>query len=210
MSFWDQQFSAPGFKYGTAPNAFVHDQAWRLSPGSTVLVPGDGEGRNGVWLAGQGHHVTSADGSSVGLAKTRALAEERGVSIDTVQVDLTTWVPAPESVDGVVLTYVHLPSAVRATVHHHLLSALRVGGTLILEAFHPDQLTRTSGGPKDVTMLFTLDMLRGDVRGVGGAPFEELFAWEGAVQLDEGPGHRGEAMVTRFVVRRLPAGTQAS
>ena len=39
-----------------------------------VLVPGDGEGRNGVWLAQQGHSVTSVDASAVGLQKARDLA----------------------------------------------------------------------------------------------------------------------------------------
>ena len=33
---------------------------------------------NGVWLAGQGHHVLALDASAVGLTKARALADERG------------------------------------------------------------------------------------------------------------------------------------
>lgn len=69
MTFWDQAFDIPGYKYGTAPNAFVREQAARLRPGGRVLVPGDGEGRNGVWLAAQGHEVLSVDGSAVGLPR---------------------------------------------------------------------------------------------------------------------------------------------
>ena len=84
MNFWDQNFSAPGYKYGTAPNAFLADQATRLQVPSDVLLPGDGEGRNGVWLAQQGHHVTAVDSSRVGLDKAKALAQERGVNISTV------------------------------------------------------------------------------------------------------------------------------
>lgn len=87
MNFWDQNFSAAGYKYGTAPNAFLVWQAQRLAPASDVLVPGDGEGRNGVWLAQQGHRVTAMDGSTVGLQKTQALAAERGVDITTVHGD---------------------------------------------------------------------------------------------------------------------------
>ncbi len=56
MNFWDQRFAEPGYKYGLAPNAFMQQAVARLAPGSQVLVPGDGEGRNGVWLAQQGHH----------------------------------------------------------------------------------------------------------------------------------------------------------
>ncbi|WEE75558.1 TPMT family class I SAM-dependent methyltransferase [Comamonas testosteroni] len=78
MDFWDQQFSVEGYKYGTAPNAFLQSEAHRIAPSSKVLVPGDGEGRNSVWLAQQGHQVTALDVSSVGLQKAKALAVEGG------------------------------------------------------------------------------------------------------------------------------------
>jgi hypothetical protein len=203
MSFWDLQFSAPGFKYGTAPNAFLREQASRLPPDSAVLVPGDGEGRNGVWLAEQGHRVTTVDSATVGLAKARALAAERGVAIETVHADLTEWAPMEASVDALALIYLHFPQTVRAAVHTKLLAALRIGGVVILEAFHPSQLGRTSGGPKDVTMLYTLDQLRADLAAVPDAAFEELLAWEGETRLDEGPGHHGDAQVTRLVAKRI-------
>lgn len=203
MSFWDQQFSAPGFKYGTAPNAFLQEQAVLLSPHSRVLVPGDGEGRNGVWLAQQGHAVTTIDSSVVGLAKSRTLAAERGVLLDTVEADLTQWSPGAAQFDAVVSIYLHLPPAVRSTIHHALWSSLRTGGLVLLEGFHPRQLTFASGGPKDPAMLFTLDMLRADLASVPGATFEELLAWEGDTILNEGPGHQGPAVVTRLVARRL-------
>lgn len=206
MSFWDEQFSAPGFKYGTAPNAFLREQAPRLQRGSTVLVPGDGEGRNGIWLAEQGHRVTAVDGSATGLAKARALAGERAVSIETVHADLAEWAPAAATVDALVLVYVHFPPEVRAAIHRKLLHGLRIGGLLILEAFHPNQLGRTSGGPKDLAMLYTLELLRADLAAVPGAAFEELLAWEGETRLDEGSGHHGEAHVTRLVVRRIETG----
>ena len=65
MTFWDQAFDSPHYKYGTEPNAFVREQARRLPPAARVLVPGDGEGRNGVWLAAQGHEVLSVDASAL-------------------------------------------------------------------------------------------------------------------------------------------------
>jgi len=197
MNFWDQNFSVAGFKYGSAPNAFLVEQAQRLKPGADVLVPGDGEGRNGVWLAQQGHRVTAMDGSTVGLQKAQALAAERGVTIGTVLGDLADWTPAPAAFDAVVLTFVHLPPAIRAGAHMRLVAALRPGGWLILEAFHPLQLPLTSGGPKDPAMLYTLDLLRGDFAGL-----MEVMAWQGATMLDEGPGHQGSAQVVRWIGRR--------
>lgn len=198
MNFWDQNFSVAGFKYGTAPNAFLVEQTHRLPSGSDVLVPGDGEGRNGVWLAQQGHRVTAMDGSAVGLQKAQALATERGVAFQTVLGDLAIWAPAPASFDAVVLTFVHLPPAIRANAHRRLAAALRPGGLLILEAFHPLQLKHSSGGPKDLAMLYTPDMLREDFTGL-----VEVFAWHGETELDEGPGHQGLAQVVRWIGRSL-------
>ena len=80
MQFWDQQFSAPGYKYGTRPNAFLMEQSHRLTSRSDVLLPGDGEGRNSVWLAASGHHVTALDSSVVGLKKASELAAINKVS----------------------------------------------------------------------------------------------------------------------------------
>ena len=195
--FWDQNFSAAGFKYGTNPNAFLEQQANRLPAAADVLVPGDGEGRNGVWLAQQGHHVTAMDGSSVGLDKAQALARERGVTITTVLGDLADWAPAPGAFDAVVLIYVHLPPAIRERAHRRLAAGLRPGGWLLLECFHPEQLPRTSGGPKDVAMLYTPELLTADFAGL----LEPVMAWDGEAPLSEGPGHQGLARVTRWVGR---------
>ena len=106
-------------------------------------------------------------------------------------------------IEALVLIYVHFPPIVRATIHRKLLSGLRPGGLLILEAFHPNQLGHASGGPKDLTMLYTLELLRSDLASVPDAVFEELTAWEGETRLDEGPGHCGDAQVTRLVARRI-------
>lgn len=74
---------------------------------------------------------------------------------------------------------------------------------MILKAFHPGQLGRTIGGPKDATMLCTLEQLRADLAAVPDAAFEGLLAWEGETRLDEWPAHHGEAQVTRLVARRI-------
>ena len=201
MNFWDQNYTIAGYKYGTAANAFLAAHAHLLPAAADVLVPGDGEGRNGVWLAQQGHRVTSVDSSAVGLQKAQALAAARGVSLTTELADLANWTPPPASVDAVVLTFVHLPSAIRASAHRRLASALRPGGWLLLEAFHPLQLGHRSGGPKTPDMLYTVPMLRDDFAG----RLSETLAWEGEVLLDEGPGHQGLAHVTRWIGRASPA-----
>jgi SAM-dependent methyltransferase len=199
--FWNQKFGDTTYQYGVQPNVFLTEQAGLISKGGRVLVPGDGEGRNGVWLAEQGHVVTSVDCSDVGLAKARKLAAQRRVRLETLDADLTDWTPEPASMDAVVLTYVHLPSAVRPRAHQAMIKALKPGGHLILEAFHPSQVGLSSGGPKDVDMLYTAACLRADAQASGVAG-QELTALEGRVTLDEGPFHQGPAQVTRWVWRR--------
>ncbi len=196
MNFWDQQFSTAEYKYGTRPNAFLVAQAFRLKPTSQILVPGDGEGRNSVWLAQQGHLVVAVDVSSVGLDKARSLAQDRRVPLRTILADLADWSPEPGSADAVVLTYVHLPPSIRQAAHRRLVKALRPNGLLILEAFHPSQLQYASGGPKDSDLLYDMATVRSDF-----SDLEELFALETLTDLDEGPGHRGPAHVTRWVGR---------
>ncbi len=202
MNFWDQQFSTLEFKYGTQPNAFLRDQSSRLSPGSDILLPGDGEGRNSVWLAQQGHRVTALDSSAVGLKKAQKLAAEQGVLIDVLLADLENWEPEPQSVDAVVLTYVHLPAGLRTKTHRRLSQALRPGGWFILEAFHPNQLSFQSGGPKQEAMLYTKEMIRADLASDIGLVVNEVMAWEGEVLLDEGLGHQGRAYLTRYIGKR--------
>ena len=202
MNFWDERFAGPTFKYGTEPNAFLREQAARLPPASRVLVPGDGEGRNGVWLARQGHAVTAVDASAVGLAKARSLADQAGVPLTTVLADLADWAPEPGAWDAVVLVYTHLPSTIRAAAHRRLATGLAPGGWLILEAFHPAQLQHGSGGPRDPDMLCTPALLEADFASL----LTPVMSWHGETVLDEGPGHQGLAHVTRWVGRRLVQG----
>ena len=200
MNFWDQRFAEPGYKYGLEPNAFLRDQASRLSPASAVLVPGDGEGRNGVWLAEQGHAVKAVDSSAVGLQKEGELAARRGVAYTGELADLSDWAPEAASLDAVALIYTHLPSAIRQSVHRRLAQGLKPGGWLILEAFHPAQLQHASGGPKDAGMLYMPEQLSADFDGL----LSSVLAWQGKITLSEGPGHQGLAHVTRWVGQRPP------
>ena len=58
---WERRFSAPGYVFGTEPNAFLKSQAHVLKAGQNALTLADGEGRNGVWLAEQGLDVLAVD-----------------------------------------------------------------------------------------------------------------------------------------------------
>jgi len=163
----------------------------RHSPISTS----SGRGNQGVYLAGLGLEVTSVDLSSIGLSKAQALAASRQLRIQTIQADLESYPIAPESLQIAVAIYAHLPSAIRRLVHSRIESALQPGGVFLLEAFHPNQLGRASGGPRDADLLYRVDDILADFPNLS-----ILEAFEGQTQLSEGQGHVGLGYVTRVVL----------
>ena len=106
---WDQRYDVPEYIFGEAPCEWLTMNAHRLPTSGNALSLGDGDGRNGVYLAECGLSVTSVDLSSVGLAKAERLAVSRGVSITTVCADLRDYKIKPESLDLIVSIYCHLP-----------------------------------------------------------------------------------------------------
>jgi SAM-dependent methyltransferase len=196
-TFWDEKFGGNDYLYGTRPNSFLMSRATLFSPGMRAAVPGDGEGRNGVWLAERGLDVLSVDSSAVGQAKARALAAERGVPYRTELADLTLWDWPRETFDAVVSVFCHLHRDHRQRVHRAMLDALKPGGIVVMEAFRPEQLSYRSGGPKDPDMLFSVAALAEDFAGA-----EFVHCVEALDSLDEGPLHRGPAATLQVVVRK--------
>lgn len=92
---WDEKY-ARGDCPAPEPAASLRAlEAYLPSSGFALDVAG-GAGRNAVWLAQRGLHVTVADQSPVGLSRARELAAERGVALRTVETDLET-APFPTS-----------------------------------------------------------------------------------------------------------------
>ncbi|CCQ74451.1 bifunctional 2-polyprenyl-6-hydroxyphenol methylase/3-demethylubiquinol 3-O-methyltransferase UbiG [Magnetospira sp. QH-2] len=194
---WQDRYATDEYVYGTAPNEFLVSQAHRLKTGQTCLAVADGEGRNGVWLAQQGLDVHSVDGAASGLAKAQKLAQSRKVTLRTEQADLLTWDWPVAAYDLVATLFVHFPSDQRPTVHRAMADALKPGGLLIMEVFHPDQLTYKTGGPPVADMLYAAETLRADFAGLDIEILEECLT-----ELSEGPLHYGKAAVTRLVATK--------
>ena len=163
-NFWDERYQAEPFLFSTKPNSFLVEQiTGNPRPGhKAALAVGDGEGRNGVWLAEQGWHVTSLDYAAEGIAKTQRLAQERGVSIDTVCADASTWTFPAERYDLIVLLYFHLPRDAAIRAHQGCRKALKHGGRLILEGFRKQQMPLTSGGPKVEDWMYSAEEITSD------------------------------------------------
>jgi len=190
---WDQRYGTEEYAYGTEPNDFLRTLAPRLPVGRTLCL-GEGEGRNGVYLAGLGHDVTALDGSAVGLEKARRLAEAKGVAIRTLHTDLAQYTIAPASWDLIVSVFCHLPPQLRRRVHEEVVAGLRPGGMLVLEAFVTRQLEYDTGGPPTADLMMGLADLRGELQGL---------RLEHAVEVDreihEGRYHSGLAAVVQVL-----------
>ncbi len=195
--FWEQRYSEAGWAYGTEPNEFLRSQGRFIHAGQSALVIGDGEGRNGVWLAQQGMRVLSVDYSSAGLKKARALAAAKGARIETEHADLGSWNWPTNRFDLIVSIFVHFAPVLRRHVHQSMVAALKDQGTIILEAFTPQQVKHTSGGPRDPVMLYSIDDLREDFS----AARVELLE-ESEVHLEEGKYHRGTGAVVRVIIHK--------
>lgn len=199
-AMWDERYQGEDFAYGVAPNAFLAAQAALLKTGGRALVPGDGEGRNGVWLAEQGLAVDTLDLSSKGVAKALRLAEARGVSLNAREGDALAWDWPRAYYDVIALIYLHLVEPERRRLHGLALAALKPGGLIVLEAFRPEQIERqragVRGGPRDVELLYSVQQLREDF-----AAAEIVELSESDALLHEGTLHVGAGAVVRAIVR---------
>ncbi len=196
---WNQRYAEPGYAYGTEPNDFLREQASRI-PTGRVLCLAEGEGRNAVYLAERGYQVLAVDASSVGIDKTRALAEQRGVQVEAVVSDLAEYRLGESAFEGIVSVWCHLPPQLRRELHRQVVVALKPGGILILEAYTPRQLGYGTGGPPNEALTMTLAALNTELAGL-----EFLVAREVEREIHEGKYHDGPSHVVQVVARRPEA-----
>jgi SAM-dependent methyltransferase len=193
LTRWDERYDHERYFYGRTPNEFVADQLPAL-PAGRGLYLAEGEGRNVVFAAGLGHHAVAVDSSAVGRRKALALAEDRGVGIHYHVADILDDRWDEQAWDHVVLCFVHVPPEQRAELHRRVAACLKPGGALIFTSFSKAQFGRHSGGPPRLDWLHDLDEVRAEFPGV---EFEQ--AVEREVDLREGVGHHGLAMVIEMV-----------
>jgi 2-polyprenyl-3-methyl-5-hydroxy-6-metoxy-1,4-benzoquinol methylase len=191
--FWDERYSDSEYVYGVQPNEFFKAQLAKLKSGR-LLQLGEGEGRNAVYAAKQGWLVDAVDSSKQAKTKALSLAEENNVSINYNVEPLEDFVPQKAEYDAVGIIFVHLEFDLSKKVHARAIEALKPGGKIILQVFEKEQLGRTSGGPKTLDQLYTLDDIRNN--------FESLtteILHKEVIMLSEGKFHSGEGVVISFV-----------
>lgn len=193
---WDERFNQAEYVYGKEPNEFLVAMAGQIPLGK-VLCLAEGEGRNACFLASLGYDVTALDQSAVGLAKAQKLAAEKGVKITTVQSDLQDFAITPDTWQGIISIFCHLPSNLRAQLYSKVYQGLRSGGVFILEGFAPEQLQYNSGGPKDLDLLPSLMTLKQEL-----SSFSHLTTKTLERELNEGAYHQGPAALIQILGKK--------
>ena len=201
MNKWDERYDKDDYHYGTTPNDFLKERVQSLlaSSGSPahLLCLADGEGRNSVYLAKLGAHVTAVDISKVGLEKAERLAQTEGVTIQTHLADLSECEVPIGQYDGVVMIFCHLPSKHRPHLYQQIRHALKPGGWLLAENYTEAQFGRGTGGPPEADLMLSLFEFKDAF-----PDFELLHGIETLRDIQEGSGHTGEGAVCQYIGRK--------
>lgn len=193
-NMWDKRYAGEEFIYGKKANEFLREHLQNIKPG-TLLLPGEGEGRNAVHAALLGWNVKAFDSSIVGKQKAEKLAKGNKVEISYSIASYEEADFEEDSFDLIALVYTH--SLIREALHHKMLRFLKPGGTILLEGFSKEQLEYGSGGPGNPEMLYSLEEIESDFKSLS----EKKITIKEVV-LDEGSFHLGKASVLRMIGKK--------
>lgn len=155
---WDERYrSTPELWGGT--NAILEPILAALPPGRVVDLA-CGDGRHTAWLADRGWRAHGVDFSAAAVGQARA----RGGSATYDVADVRTWEPAGP-LGLVLVAYLHLSGAERATLLQRAVGWLAPEGHLVLLAHARENLEHGVGGPQDPSILPGVDELAVELRG---------------------------------------------
>lgn len=195
MTMWDERFAGADYMFGTQPAQALTRHLSALHQGGTTLAVADGEGRNSVYLAAQGFDVTAMDSSQIGIDKARRLAAQHKVAPSFALADIYDYDWQAQSYDNVVAIFIQFaPPEMWERIFTGMKSALRSGGCLMLHGYTPRQIDYGTGGPSNVTHLYTADILATHFSDMA---IHHNEAYEAV--LDEGHGHQGQSALIDFI-----------
>ena len=194
--FWNARYKEETFAYGTKPNEFFKENIDKLSAGK-ILLPAEGEGRNAVYAARKGWDVTAFDFSEEAKIKTLKLAQQLEVSLNYEVINVADFSTENIQFDVIGLFFAHFPAHLRQEFHQKITQVVKTSGYVIFEAFHKNQLNYSSGGPKDLSMLFSVEEVEKEFAG-----FKILTLEDKIIELDEGLYHQGKGHVVRMIATK--------
>lgn len=192
-TFWDERYSTDEYIYGKVPNEFFKEYIEKLTPGK-IFLPAEGEGRNGVYAASLGWIVDATDQSIAGKNKALNLSKEFGVSLNYTVCDISEYELPENHYDAAAIIYMHLPLDLRISIHHKIVKSIKHNGLIIFEVYSKEQYGKTTGGPQELDMLYTVDDIERDFK-----TLRTILAESKTLFLNEGIKHSGESSVIRYV-----------
>ncbi len=194
----EDRYATPAYVFGTEPADFLVTHRAYLTPGRTALSVADGEGRNSVYMAGQGMAVTALELVERAIEKARALAAARGVSVDFCQADLLDHDWGAETYDLVAgIFFQFVGPTERARLFSGMAAAVAPGGLILLHGYRPEQIAYGTGGPPFVENMYTETILRDAFPG-----WEVLVAESYDREIAEGAAHVGLSALIDFIARK--------
>lgn len=191
--FWNERFAKEDYTYGKEPNEFFKQEIDKLNPGKLLLL-GEGEGRNGVYAAKLGWDVDAVDWSLKGKEKAEQLALKQGVKINYIISDLSEYKPRKNYYDAAGLIFIHLEPELRERLHRNVTLSLKSGGVVILESYEKEQINNSSGGPKDIDLLYSLEEIFTDFSDLNIISFSKEI-----IELNESSHHNGQAEIIIYI-----------
>ena len=194
QSDWDAKHGLAAKQTAETP-AGILVELWPLLPAGAALDLACGRGRNALFLAERGRHVTAVDWSAAALdiVEERAQAmnipvrrvhrmgeakQAASAGIDLVQADLERLQNLPATSYALILCVRYL----ERSLFPEMCRALRPGGMLLFETYTKAQLD-FAGGPRDPAHLLDKGELRRAFPELETVFYRELRAEQGIASL---------------------------
>ena len=196
-NFWNDRYKSDEYFYGETPNVFIKEQAFRLINHNKVIAFAEGEGRNAIFLAKQGHKVTAIDYSEDELEKTKKLAMKHNVEKHKKKVDLLADSLPVDEYDAAIMVFGHFHNDHQKMILDKMIQTIKPGGLIMFEVYSKKQINYGTGGPKDVDMLYDpIDILTWCEK------HKVIHFFNGEQERVEGKGHTGLADVIQVVISK--------
>ena len=202
MNHWDEKFDSEEYIYGKEANSFVKDIFKKQTNNNEkILLLAEGEGHNAIYLAKLGYDITTYDMSQVGINKQYQLASEARVDIDANYGDITKPNLAPQSsFDYSINIFGHVPNEGKQEMFNNLVQSLVVGGYSYFEFYSKEQLAYGTGGPKDESMLYTINEIESYLKHL---PVKIHQLEQHEIYRNEGIKHTGTGSIIQGHVEKI-------
>lgn len=183
---WEQRFATEEFIFGEAVNDYLKANGHFLKPGNALAIA-DGEGRNSVWLAGQGLQVDAFDFAENAVEKAKLLAQKNQVEVNFVCSDWQSFDWKNEYYDNVVgIFFQFVNPADRALLFAKMHACLKPGGCMLIQGYTAEQLQFNTGGPGMLSHLYDAELMKELLLG-----YEFLDLSTYTAEINEGKAHKG-------------------